>query len=78
MQTRQDLDLLAECFGQRRRGLLGTDNVGGVDGVVVVAGELVGQLLGLPLAFLAETRTGNVGVDHIAGVGQGLGVPDER
>ncbi len=78
MDALQHLDLLAEFGGQRRGGLLRSHHGGGVDGVVLVVGELVRDLFGLPLALRGQARARHVGVDDAAGVGLGLRVPDER
>src|ERR1700733_9815814 len=61
-QTGQDLDGLAERMGQRLSGLLGTDHVRGVDGIEIVAGELVRELFGLAFALLTQARSGESGV----------------
>src|SRR6202042_1497203 len=76
-QTGQNLDALAESVGQRRCRLLGADHVRGVDGIELVAGELVRKLYGLAFTLLAQTRSGDVGVDDLLGVALRLGVPDE-
>ena len=45
---------------------------------IVVVGELVRQLLGLPLALVGQAGARDVGVDDPVRVGLGLCVADER
>ena len=64
--------------GQRRCGLLGTDQVRDVDRVEGDVLQGLDQLLRLDAATLAQVRPGGSRVEEALGVGGRLGVADEQ